>query len=282
MTQENRNCKVYELSHKCFEIEAIELIMRSMREVEKNIWRVDYEWLREEIKTCFFYHPALAETFLSSIKSRVEIPFHVRGGLLLGLVIRNAHWSIVEEEFFGLYGSLQVPVRFLFQDYIWLRSFYDLQNQGDWTLAPIEKVLEWIKSIETDWILTCYQPKSWEELDRRAKVVQVERGRVNWIQSTLVNGAFVLPKELEEIWGNEADCLVTEVNHWRIAINRVQRRDREGIENSDLRQYEADDEIMHKWLGPLRILKKQETQTHMEIAVQGILRTYHFRYQKKR
>lgn len=270
------------MSHKCFETEAIELIMRAMKEEEKNIWRVDYDWLREEIKTCFFYHPALAETFMSSMKDHVEIPFRIRGGLLLGLVIRNAHWSIVEEEFFNLYGSLQVPVRFLFQDYIWLRSFYDLQNQGESALVPIEKALEWIKSIETDWILTRYQPKSWEKLDRRGKVVQVERSRVNWIQNALINDSFTLPKELEEIWGREAECIQTDVNHWRIAINRVQRRERKGVENSDLRQCQTNDEIMHKWLGPLKIGLKQETQTHMEIAAQGILRTYIFRYQKKR
>ncbi len=282
MNQEKRNCNIYKLSHKCFETEAIELIMRSMREEEKSIWRVDYDWLREEMKTCFFYRPCLADSLLDSIKTHSEIPFRIRGGLLLGLVIRNYHWSILQEEFFRLYGSLQISVSFLFQDYIWLRSFYDLQNQGEWALPSIEAALEWIKSIESDWVLTHYLPKDWEEMEHRRKVVQVERSRVNWIQTIVGKEAFSLPEELENVWGKEVDFSPAEVNQWRISMDRLQRRERTGISNSELRQCRSHEECTHAWLGPLQILNREETQTHMEIEAKGVLRIYHFRYKKKR
>lgn len=282
MNLEKRNCRIYELSHKCFDTQAIELLMRAMREEEKNIWRVDYTWLREEMKTCFFYCPELADSLLNRNKTHSKVPFRIRGGLLLGLMFRNVHWSILEEEFFHLYGSLQMPVQYLFHDYIWLRSFHALQVQGEWVIPSLESALEWIKSIETNWILSHYKPKAWQTMEEKSKIVRVERGRINWIQKVVCDGTFPLPKEMESSWGQDIEYETGRVNQWRISIDRLQRRERTGIGNSELRQCKNGETCTHACLGPLQIVNKKETPTHLEIEAKGILRTYIFRYKKKR
>lgn len=281
MNQEERNCRIYEWSHTCFDTEVIELLMRSMREEEKNIWRVDYHWLREEMKTCFFYCPELANSLLNSIKSTLELPFQIRGGLLLGLTIRNVHWSILEEEFFHLYGSLQIPVQFLFHDYVWLRSFHALQNQGVWSVPSVESALEWIKSMETDWILSHYKPQAWESIEDKVKIVRIERARVHWIQKAICDGEFKVPEEIAIPW-DEGQCQVNRVNQWRISMDRLQRRERTGLGNSELRQCKTGASYMHAYLGPLQISNKKESPTHLEIEAKGVLRIYNFRYKKKR
>jgi len=58
--------------------------MRSMRETEKNIWRVDYDLLREEIKVTFFYAPELSAELMKGMKKGETLSVEVRGALLLG------------------------------------------------------------------------------------------------------------------------------------------------------------------------------------------------------
>ena len=89
-------------------------------------------------------------------------------------------------------------------------------------------------------------------------------------------------EELENVWGKEVDFSPAVVNQWRISMDRLQRRERTGISNSELRQCRSHEECTHAWLGPLQILNREETQTHMEIEAKGVLRIYHFRYKKKR
>jgi hypothetical protein len=135
--------------------------------------------------------------------------------------------------------------------------------------------------METDWILSHYKPQAWESIEDKVKIVRIERARVHWIQKAICDGEFNMPEEVV-IPSEKGHCQVNRVNQWRISIDRLQRRERTGLGNSELRQCKTGESFMHAYLGPLQIANKKESQTHLEIEAKGVLRTYYFRYKKKR
>lgn len=256
--------------------------MRSMREDEKNIWRMDYDWLREEIKSCFFYEPDLSSCLMKSIQKQEMIPAQVIGSIGLALVMRNPHWSVVEEEFLTLYGSLQIPVNRLFSDFCLMRYFYNLQHRGNDQPESTEVLLEMVKSLPSNRILSCYKPEKWSHLEEAKKTVRIEQSRVLWIQALMTKEDAGLPEWLKGAMESECGYGIDEANQWRIKMDRLQRRERTGVTNAEIRGHEAGEEIVHRWLGPMRVLERRQTAVGEEVLLQGLLRKYVFRYEKKR
>lgn len=276
------NCRLHQLTQSVFDELALELLMRSMRETEKNIWRVDYGLLREEIKESYFYSSTLSQDLMKCMKETESLSIEVRGAFLLGLVMRNPHWVIVEEEFLELYGSLQIEPDLLFEDYPLLMALHRIQHKGDIEARSIADSLELAKRLETKRILQNYKPLALKELADAKQMIRIEKSRVQWIQRLMVEDLPVVPENILTAILAPCDQTGETANRWRLVIDRLQRRERIGWSGSDMQRAKKGDQVTHRLLGPMQVMDVLQEQNCQTVIVKGLLRKYNFQYEKKR
>lgn len=276
------NCRLYRMTRETLNEMALELLMRSMREREKNIWRVDYDLLREEIKATFFYAPALSADLMKGMKKGQALSMEVRAALLLGLVMRNPHWSIVEEEFLSLYGSLQMGSDFLFEDYPLLAFLHRVQHRGDLGAASMAESLEQVKLLETKRILGGYKPLAFKALADSKKMLQIEKSRVRWIQGVMAEKVPLVPEALLAALEEPCDQSGEAANRWRVMMDKLQRRERTGWSAGEIQRAKKGQGLNHQLLGPLQVTEVIQKDNHQRVRLKGLLREYVFQYEKKR
>lgn len=276
------NCRLHQMTRMTLNETVLELLMRSMRETEKNIWRVDYDLLREEIKATFFYAPELSAELMKGMKKGESLSLEVRGALLLGLVMRNPHWSIVEEEFLSLYGSLQIGSDFLFVDYPLLAFLHRMQHRGDLRAASMAESLEQIKVLEAKRILQRYKPLAFKALADAKKMLQVEKSRVRWIQGVMAENVPLVPQAMLAAVQEPCDQSGEAANRWRVIMDKLQRRERAGCSAGEIQRAKKGEGLNHPCLGPLQVMEVIQKENHQTVRLKGLLREYVFQYEKKR
>jgi len=282
MEKMETNCRLYQMTSAALNEMALELLMRSMKEMEKNIWRVDYDLLREEIKTSFFYAPGLSQVLMKGMRNNEVLPASIRGAFLLGLVMRNPHWIIVQEEFLSLYGSLQIKPDLVFCDYPLLLFLYGLQHRGELGNLSVAECLEAVKSLETNGILQRYKPLRLKELTESKRVIQLEKARIQWIQEAMAEVLPLVPQDILDALEQPCDQSGELAKRWRVMMDKLQRRERSGSSESQIQGAKKGDQLEHKLLGPLQVLEVSQEANYRRIRTKGLLREYDFQFEKKR